>query len=503
VISFRSWVRPHRRWVRRAGFFPVSLRFLILKETPRGPEFIAIRKFARDAEVNDSGLLFEKEKTRIYSVTELNEEIKLLLEKHFDFVWVEGEISNLRAPMSGHYYMVLKDEKAQIRAIMFRPQTRYLKFRPEDGMKVIAKGRLGVYEPRGEYQIILDYLEPLGVGALALAFEQLKKRLASQGLFSEKIKKPLPFLPQKVAVITSPTGAAIRDFLKVIRRRFANIEIILVPVKVQGDEATGEMVEALELVNRKLDVDVIVLTRGGGSLEDLWAFNREELAYAIRASRIPVVSAVGHEIDVTISDLAADFRAPTPSAAAEILVAEKESLEGQIVQFRGRLVSAFKSHILRQSERLQMLGKGLRDPRRRLADSWLRLDEIHGRLIRLSQLMIREKKGHLTTEARALMLHSPMSFITSAAERVDFRRRTLSAAIMRRLKDYSNFLVLLREKLKDISPVSVLRRGYAIVRKVPEKWVLTRASQVAKGDYVSITLAEGEVECRVEKVGNR
>jgi exodeoxyribonuclease VII large subunit len=457
----------------------------------------------REAQVNDSGLLFEREKTRIYSVTELNEEIKLLLEEHFDFIWVEGEISNLRTPMSGHYYMVLKDDKAQIRAIMVRPQTRYLKFRPEDGMKVIAQGRVGVYEPRGEYQIILDYLEPLGVGALALAFEQLKKKLASEGLFDEKIKKPLPFLPQKVAVITSPTGAAIRDFLKVIRRRFANIEIILVPVKVQGDEATGEMVEALELVNRKLDVDVIVLTRGGGSLEDLWAFNREELAYAIRASRIPVVSAVGHEIDVTISDLAADLRAPTPSAAAEILVAEKESLKDHIVQFRSRLVSAFKSHILRRRERLQMLGKGLRDPRRRLADSWLRLDEFHGRLIRLSQLIVREKKGRLTSEARALMVHSPLSFIISAAERVNFRKQSLTAAILRRLKDSGNVLALLREKLKDISPASVLQRGYAIAKKLPEKWVLTSASQVAKGDHVSITLAEGELECTVEKVGNR
>jgi exodeoxyribonuclease VII large subunit len=464
---------------------------------------IAIRKFAREAQVNDSGLLFEKEKTRIYSVTELNEEIKLLLETHFDFIWVEGEISNLRAPMSGHYYMVLKDEKAQIRAVMFRPQTRYLKFRPEDGMKVIAQGRVGVYEPRGEYQIILDYLEPLGVGALALAFEQLKKKLASEGLFDEKIKKPLPFLPQKVAVITSPTGAAIRDFLKVIRRRFANIEIILVPVKVQGDEATGEMVEALEFVNHALDVDVIVLTRGGGSLEDLWAFNREDLAYAIRASRIPVVSAVGHEIDVTISDLAADLRAPTPSAAAELLVAEKESLKDRIVQFRGRLVSAFKSHLLSRGQRLQMLAKGLHDPRKRLADSWLRLDEFHGMLIRLAQLMIREKKGHLTSEARALILYSPMSFIVSMVQRIDFQRRSLATAMMRRLKDSHNALTLLTEKLKDISPMSVLQRGYAIARKLPEKWVLTRASEVAKGDHVSITLAEGELECRVEKVGNR
>ena len=295
--------------------------------------------------MKDSGSLFEEQSPKIYTVSALTEEVKDLLEEHFDFVWVEGEISNFRSPSSGHYYMVLKDEKAQIRAVMFRPQTRYLKFTPEDGMKVIVQGRIGVYQPRGEYQIILDYLEPLGIGALALAFEQLKKKLAAEGVFDEEIKRPLPFLPQRVAVITSPTGAAIRDFLKIIHRRFANIEIIVVPVKVQGDEATAEMVEALDTVNRELNVDVIVLTRGGGSLEDLWAFNQEQLALAIRASRIPVVSAVGHEIDITISDLAADLRAPTPSAAAELIVMEKESLVERFKEMRGRLELYTKTYV--------------------------------------------------------------------------------------------------------------------------------------------------------------
>ena len=215
---------------------------------------------------------------RIFTVSALNEAIKDVLEDAFEFVWVEGEVSNFRSPSSGHYYMILKDEKAQIRMVMFRPRTRYLRFRPEDGMMVIAHGRLGVYEPRGEYQIILDYMEPLGIGALALAFEQLKQRLAAQGVFDEAIKRPLPFLPQKVAVVTSPTGAAIRDFLKVIHRRFANIEVTIVPVKVQGEDAAAEMVAALEMVNRDFPMDVIVLTRGGGSLEDLWAFNQEKLA---------------------------------------------------------------------------------------------------------------------------------------------------------------------------------------------------------------------------------
>ncbi|RLC29101.1 MAG: exodeoxyribonuclease VII large subunit, partial [Deltaproteobacteria bacterium] len=217
-------------------------------------------------------LVQEVQTPKIYTVRELTGEIKDLLENRFEFVWVEGEISNFSAPSSGHYYMVLKDGKAQIRAVMFRVQARRLRFMPENGMHVLVQGRVGVYPPRGEYQIILDYLEPMGVGALALAFERLKKKLASQGIFDEDIKKPLPFLPQRVAVVTSPTGAAIRDFLKIIRRRFANIEVTIVPVRVQGDEAAGEIVEALERINREMDVDVIVLTRGGGSLEDLWAF---------------------------------------------------------------------------------------------------------------------------------------------------------------------------------------------------------------------------------------
>jgi exodeoxyribonuclease VII large subunit len=450
--------------------------------------------------LNDTGFLFEKEKTKIYTVSALTEEIKDLLEGTFDFIWVEGEISNFRVPSSGHYYMVLKDEKTQIRAIMFRPQTRYLKFVPEDGMKVIVQGRVAVYEPRGEYQIILDYLEPLGVGALALAFEQLKKKLAVQGIFDEEVKKPLPFLPQRVAVITSPTGAAIRDFLRVIQRRFANIEIIIIPVKVQGDEAAAEMVEALEIVHRELDADVIVLTRGGGSLEDLWAFNQEELALAIRASRIPVVSAVGHEIDTTISDLAADLRAPTPSAAAEILVVEKEALEERLRQFGGRLQISLKNSLVNLNQRLSLLAKRLRDPRRQLADLWIYLDELNSRLIRLTGLMIKDRKRVLSAEERALVLHSPMKMLAALGQKIDFQKRSLTFMIVRRLKDYRMSLSFLEEKIKDISPLSVLKRGYSITRKLPERWVLREASRVKKGDQVSVTLAEGGLECRVEKI---
>ncbi|MCP4666730.1 MAG: exodeoxyribonuclease VII large subunit [Deltaproteobacteria bacterium] len=442
-------------------------------------------------------------KPKVYSISKLTEEIRNLLEDRFDFVWVEGEISNFSAPASGHFYMVLKDEKAQIRAVMFRLQARYLKFLPENGMKVIAQGRIGIYAPRGEYQIILDYLEPMGVGALALAFEQLKKKLAAQGVFDKDIKKPLPFLPQRMALITSPTGAAIRDFIKIIRRRFANIEIVVVPVRVQGEEAAGDMVKALDRVNSRLEVDVIVVTRGGGSLEDLWAFNQEDLALAIRRSRIPVVSAVGHEIDITISDLAADFRAPTPSAAAELLVAEKESLLGRVADLRSRLVSAMRLRNKEMAGDLERLSKGLRDPSKRLADIWLRLDEVSSRIVRGMDLVLRDGRNRLASETRALLLHSPVNRVTSLTRQLDFQGISLGRAMNRRLGDKQIALSHLEKRIKDLSPLSVLNRGYSITRKLPGKRILRDTSGVRKLDQVQVLLAKGELECRVEKVNSK
>ena len=441
----------------------------------------------------------ENKTPQVYSVSELTENIQTLLEDHFDFVWLEGEISNFSRPASGHYYMVLKDENAQIRAVMFRLQTRYLKFLPENGMKIVAQGRLTVYAPRGEYQIILDYLEPMGIGALALAFEQLKKKLASQGIFDKEIKKPLPFLPQRVAVITSPTGAAIRDFLKIIRRRFANMEIIVVPVRVQGEESTADMVEAMDWVNRELNVDVIILTRGGGSIEDLWAFNREELALAIRKSRIPVVSAVGHEIDFTIADLAADFRAPTPSAAAELLVVEKETLLHRLEDMRNRLISGLGRKLKGLNQDLDHLSKRVKDPRKRLDDSWMRLDEIHNRLTRLMDLIVRDRKNRLSMEKRSLLLHSPLNVSASIKQRLDFQRTAISHAMNSCLGKKQMSLSLLEKRIKDLSPLSILNRGYSITRSLPEKIVLRDASVVKKGKQVQVLLAKGALECRVEK----
>ena len=442
---------------------------------------------------------FEQQTPKVYSVTELTREIQDVLEGRFPFIWVEGEISNFSAPLSGHYYMALKDGTARIRAVMFRLQARYLKFVPEDGMKVIAQGRIGVYAPRGEYQVILDYLEPMGVGALALAFEQLKKKLAARGLFDEEIKRPLPFLPRRIAVITSPTGAAIRDFLKIVRRRFANMEIIIIPVRVQGEGAAREMVEALALANRELAVDVIVLTRGGGSLEDLWAFNQEELALAIRASGIPVVSAVGHEIDLTISDLAADLRAPTPSAAAEMLAVEKEGIVNRLADLENRLVSSMTASLKSRARDLARAARGLRDPGKRLEECWLRLDDAWGRLLKGFHRQARDRRRRLHTEARVLLRYSPVNLLASAAQRLDFLAAALRDAMKRAMSGHRTRVSVLAGRIEDLSPLSVLRRGYSITRRLPGREILKEAAGVAAGDRVQILLREGELRCRVEK----
>ena len=434
----------------------------------------------------------------MYGVQELTEEIRELLEGNLDFVWVEGEISNFSAPRSGHYYMVLKDENAQIRAVMFRLQARYLKFLPENGMKILAQGRVGVYAPRGEYQLILDYLEPLGVGALALAFEQVKNKLAKQGVFDQAIKKPLPFLPKQIALVTSPTGAAVRDFLNVVQRRFANLEIRIFPVRVQGDQACEDMVKALEWINRDFKADVIVLTRGGGSLEDLWAFNREELAMAVRRSRIPVVSAVGHEIDVTICDLAADFRAPTPSAAAELLVSEKEALKKRLNDLQARLLSLMEQQGNQRRQTLEKLKKRLRDPKKRLADAWIRLDEAQQRLIRLMLLALHHKRMSLGATTNALRIHSPLDRIASGKQHLDFQKSSLIRAMETKLRGLRMNRSLLEKGLTDLNPRAILNRGYSITLRLPEKKVLKETKDVGAGDQILVLLAEGRLTCRVE-----
>jgi exodeoxyribonuclease VII large subunit len=436
---------------------------------------------------------------RIYTVSALTSEIKSLFEQAFDFVWVEGEISNFASPSSGHYYMSLKDENAQIKAVMFRMQASYLRFIPEDGMKVIARGRIGIYEPRGEYQIILDYIEPLGVGALAAAFEQVKKKLSLEGLFDEEKKRPIPFLPKRIAVITSPTGAAIRDFLRISHRRMPNLDITIAPARVQGDEAAGDIVEALDMVNRELDVDVIVLTRGGGSLEDLWPFNQEEVAYAIRRSLIPVVSAVGHEVDLTISDLAADLRAPTPSGAAELVVREKETLERNLGDLSSRLEKALLGIMDRIRDRLKSFSSRIRDPRRDLADTWLRLDEIYNRLIKTGKICINDNLKRLKAVNETLILSSPSSTMAMLSQELAFYSRSLVQALTGSLERKKGDIRSMSDRLDSLSPLSILKRGYSITRKLPEMNIIKDSTQVKTGDEINTVLARGSIDSVVKK----
>jgi exodeoxyribonuclease VII large subunit len=436
---------------------------------------------------------------RIYSVSEITSSIKGLLEEQFPFVWVSGEISNFRVPSSGHCYFTLKDAGAQISSVMFRGQNRNLNFELKDGMNLIGLGRISVYEPRGTYQIIFEYIEPRGVGELQVAFEQLKKRLFDEGLFDELHKLPLPFLPKKISVITSPTGAVVHDILHVAHRRFPNMPIEIVPVKVQGGGAEDEIVDALGLLNARMDTDVIILARGGGSLEDLKAFNSESVARALFVSVIPVVSAVGHEIDYTISDFAADLRAPTPSAAAEMVVPVKRDLELRHAELLSKLKNIFARHIDRQKDRLGQLANRLVDPKKRIQDWRLRLDDMTSRLLRSVFSLLHQKQDQLIWRKRSLITNNPRKFILNNKELLEQQ-----VNILFRLMQLSiiNNRSRLREgiaQLNTLNPMAVLKRGYSITRTIPRADVVRDPDTVSIEQKLEIMVEKGILICRVER----
>ena len=327
----------------------------------------------------------DQELPHIYTVSALTREVRDRLETYFSLVWVSGEVSNLRQPLSGHYYFTLKDAGAQLRAVLFKGSHQHMRFKPQEGSQFLCRGRLTVYEPRGEYQLVVDYLEPLGLGALAQAFEVLKTRLKDEGLFAPELKKPLPFLPKKIALVTSPTGAAVRDFLRLLRQRFPNVEVLIYPVKVQGAEAAGEIARALDDLAAYPGVEVIVLARGGGSLEDLWPFNEEVVARAIHRCQTPVVSAVGHEVDFTIADFVADKRAPTPSAAVELVAPDKAELKRRLARLGAALAGTLARRRDLARQHLSLMARRLPDMRRSLVDLRLRVDDKAEVLVRRRQ----------------------------------------------------------------------------------------------------------------------
>ena len=435
---------------------------------------------------------------RIYSVSELNAEIKILIEESFPFVWICGEISNFRIPASGHYYFTLKDSASQISAVMFRGQQRQLKFVPEDGMSVTGMGRLGVYEPRGTYQIILEYLEPTGIGALQIAFEKLKKRLAAEGLFDAAHKKPLPFLPNNISVITSPSGAAIHDILDTIQRRFANCHVQIIPVKVQGHGAAEEIAAALALLNARDESDVAILARGGGSLEDLQAFNTELVARAIFASSIPIVSAVGHETDYTIADFTADLRAPTPTAAAERVFPDKSDLQRRCRDISMRLQSKFLHYFDRLNLRLSEISKRLLDPRRKLEDYRLRLDDLCARVHRILVLRIRRERKYLDFRQDRLAATPPRLLLNKASNKLEKLNDNLIKSLIIYNQSKRINIRELTATLAALNPLAILERGYSITRTIPEALVVKDSQNVTLDQELEVMLAKGRLICRVK-----
>ena len=438
---------------------------------------------------------------RVLTVSELTGAIKDRLETHFGGLWVEGEISNLRVHTSGHVYFTLKDEGAQIRAALFKSRVRRLRFEPADGLHVLAFGSLDVYAARGEYQLVCEILEPKGLGALQLAFEQLKAKLAAEGLFDAARKRPLPAFPRRVGLVTSPTGAAVRDFLRVITRRFAGIGVVVYPVRVQGETAAPEIVRALRDLNRLGGFDVLVLARGGGSLEDLWAFNEEAVARAIAESKVPVISAVGHETDVTIADFVADLRAPTPSAAAELVVREKAQLLAQLAGLRGRLHGALRRRVEWLTERVADLGRRrvLTDPARPLREWSRRVDDLGARLQRAVRRQHEAAGSRLGHAARVLRPERLGAQARHAARLLAQLRRRLEQGARGDLARRRRAVEGLAGRLDGLSPLAVLARGYSICT-LPSGEVVRRAGQVSPGAAVAVRLADGRLGVRVEDV---
>ncbi len=417
----------------------------------------------------------ESNEPQVLTVGALNKLIRRRLESDFSLIWLKGEISNFKAHPSGHFYFSLKDKDAQISAVMFRGYNSQLRFKPEDGMEVVVRGKITVYEPRGNYQIMCESMEPVGAGALQKAFEQLKRKLQAEGLFESSRKRAIPAAPKHIAIVTSPSGAAIRDMLNVLARRYRAARITIVPCSVQGVRATGEIVAAIALANRLKDVDVLIVGRGGGSIEDMWSFNEEAVARAIVASRVPVISAVGHEVDFTMADFVADLRAPTPSAAAELVAKNASELVQTIRHFERAVATAFQTKIHRCRDRARTAQRLLVDPRRRIEDAILRCDDLIDRLER--------------------SVFESIDRTRTALEMIDER---LGSRLRRRVETLKSKFVRAAALLDGLSPLRVLDRGYALVTF--KNRALVASDSVAIGNVVSVKLAKGSIEASVVEI---
>lgn len=443
---------------------------------------------------------------RIFTVTELTRSIRGILETEFPFVTVSGEISNLRQPYSGHVYFTLKDEDAQLKAVLFKPQQKYLRQFPEDGQQVVCRGRISVYEPRGEYQLIIDFIERMGTGELQVAFENLKLKLAGEGLFDQEHKKEIPRFPSRIAIVTSPEGAAVHDFLKVAQHRLPSQPMEIYPVRVQGKEAAPEICEALAALNSLKRSDVIVLCRGGGSIEDLWPFNEESVARAIYASEIPVVSAIGHEIDFTIADFVADLRAPTPSAAAETVVPNRQVLVEHIQRLRLAIARNVLQQMREKRHQVAYQQRLLGDPRSLISHNFMYLDSLYTSMIHAFRNFIYQRSMKLEMLSGKLHKLSPVQQLTYKRHWTEEVTRRFRAAMNQCLENKRGRLDGAASLLDAMGPLAVLRRGYAVVRsgpheKPPGELILT-SRQVAIGKNLEVILQEGKIGCEVTEIND-
>ncbi|HDX8378037.1 TPA: exodeoxyribonuclease VII large subunit [Aeromonas salmonicida] len=441
---------------------------------------------------------------QVFTVTRLNSAVRMILEQDLGLVWLTGELSNLAMPSSGHWYFSLKDLGAQVRCAMFKGNNRRVAFRPQDGMQVLVQARVSLYEPRGDYQLIIESMQPAGDGVLALRFEELKRRLGAEGLFDEGRKRPLPREPRAVGLVTSATGAALHDMLTVLKRRAPDLPIFIYPTQVQGSAAIGQIVAAIALANRRAEVDVLIVGRGGGSLEDLWCFNEEVVARAIANSAIPVISAVGHEVDVTISDFAADLRAPTPSAAAELVAPDQSARAQRLAHLWQRLVQVINRHQTAARHGFVLLQKRLdhQDPKRRLEQQSQRLDELSARLQQLLNQRLHQGERRLANLELRLQAKSPERLLAIGRRRHQLAEERLHALIAKRQDQASHRLAMLTARLDGVSPLATLGRGYSITRTQSGD-VINRAAQVNAGQTLVTTLAEGHLQVRVEEVHKR
>jgi exodeoxyribonuclease VII large subunit len=437
---------------------------------------------------------------RAWSVSELTAKIRDLLAKNFTGITVQGEISNCREAQSGHFYFTLKDDRAQVRCVFFKQQQRGIKFRPEDGLQMTVRGSISVYEPRGEYQIYVESLEPIGLGALQLAFEQLKKRLEAEGLFDASRKKPLPLLPSRIGLITSPKGAAVRDVVRILTRRFPNVHLTVYPVRVQGEGSAAEVVKALKFFNARKMVDVLILARGGGSMEDLWSFNEEIVARAISASEIPVISGVGHETDFTIADFVADVRASTPSAAAELVVQTRREFDKHIADLRETISGLIRYRLLELSRRVHELSarRGFRRPLDLLRQQRQRADEMTSRLALGLRARLEQSRKRFTAAHLRIVSFDFRMKISAFRLRLEKRSADLGLRAERLLRAKRDRWQRLALQLQERGPLKVLERGYAIATDSAGN-LLRSADQVQLGDSVSLQLHRGRLSTEVRK----